>query len=344
VGRTEVRLETTAVYRGRVVDLRVDRVRLPGGRETSREVVEHRGAVVMLAMDDAGRLAFVRQYRHAAGETLLELPAGTLEKGEDPAVAAGRELAEEIGLVPKRLEKLGEFYSAPGFCTERLHLFMATRLTPAKAEPDEDERLEVVWATVGEVAEWVRQGRIRDAKTLAGLHHLAIRGAMVETERYVEAIPYLVLGLLDRHRPVWERLKAYAAEIEPRHRPRRRNLNRVDHSHLPRRPSGGRPTRRMIVFLLRNASKQLKLAAEADPRDRRLREAARVVDLVQMELRTLSAPQAVAQGERLLTPEFVAELERILWSPTRGDLPAPRTLLRRPYEPEPDQERLFETP
>ncbi len=342
--RAEKRLDTTDVYRGRVVNLRVDRVRLPGGREATREVVEHRGAVVMLAMDKSGRVAFVRQYRHATGEALVELPAGTLEEGEDPDTAARRELAEEIGLAPKRLEHLGQFYSAPGFCDERLHLFLATRLRPAEAEQDEDERIEVVWATATEAAEWVRDGRMRDAKTLAGLYHLALRGTMVEAGRYAAAVPYLILGLLGRHERVWERLKAYAAEVQPRHKPRRSNLNLEDHTHLPRRPLGRLATRRMLVFLLRNGSKQLKLGAEADPRDGRLQEAARVMDLCQMELRSLRADDARSQAERLLSPEFIADLERVLWVPTRGDLPAPPALLRRPYDREPNQERLFDIP
>ncbi|MHB0885108.1 MAG: NUDIX hydrolase [Bacillota bacterium] len=342
--RSEKRLETTDIYRGRIVNLRVDRVRLPGGRETSREVVEHRGAVVILAVDRDGRVAFVRQYRHPVGGALIELPAGTLEEGEEPAAAAARELAEEIGLAPRRLERLGDFYSAPGFCDERLHLFLATRLTPAEAEPDEDERIEVLWATPSEAARWAGEGRIRDAKTLAGLHFLALRGSMVDAARYATTVPYLVLALLERHEGVWERLKDYADQVEHRHKPRRSNLNREDHSHRPHRPSRGRPNRRMLTFLFRNASKQLKLGAEANPRDRRFLDAARVLDLAQMELRRLGSKGARAEAERLLDPAFVTELEEVLWVPTRGDLPAPAPLLRRPYDREPDQGRLFDLP
>jgi ADP-ribose pyrophosphatase len=325
-----------------VVNLRVDRVRLPGRRETTREVVEHRGAVVMLAVDEAGRVAFVSQYRYAAGQELLELPAGTLEEGEDPDAAAARELAEEIRFAPDRLEKLGEFFSAPGFCTERLHLYLATSLRPAEAEADEDERIEVVWAAPEEAAEWAREGRIRDAKTLAGLHLLALRsGAMMDAARYSAVVPYLVLGLLERHPRVWARLRDYAAQAEGHHKPRRSNLNRLA-QRSPRRPMGRHPTRQMIVFLVRNASKQLKLGSEADPNDRRLQEAARVMDLVQMELRTKRAREAVGEAESLFTADFLKELERLLWLPTRGDLPAPEGLLRRPYEREPAQERLFD--
>ncbi len=342
--RSEKRLETTDIYQGRIVNLRVDRVRLPGGRETSREVVEHRGAVVILAVDRGGRVAFVRQYRHPVGEALIELPAGTLEAGEEPAAAAARELTEEVGLAPKRLEKLGEFFSAPGFCDERLHLFLATRLTPAQAEPDEDERIEVLWATPGEAAQWVEEGRIRDAKTLAGLHYLALRGSMVDAARYAATVPYLVLALLERHDDVWERLKAYAAEVEHRHKPRRSNLNRDDRSNQPHRPSRGRLNRRMLTFLLRNASKQLKLGAEANPRDRRFLEVARVLDLAQLELRRLGVEEARVEAERLFSPAFIAQLEQVLWAPTHGDLPAPAPLLRRPYDREPDQGRLFDIP
>src|SRR5690606_20871996 len=127
------------VMRGRVFSVRRDVVRLPDGRHVRREVVEHPGAVVVAPLLDDGRILFVRQYRYAAGRHLVELPAGTLEPGEDPAATAARELQEECGCRAGRLEPLGTFYSAPGFCTELLHAYAALDLVPAVAEPDPDE-------------------------------------------------------------------------------------------------------------------------------------------------------------------------------------------------------------
>lgn len=155
------------LYDGRVVVLEVDRVRLPGGGETLREVVRHRGAAVVLAVRDDGRLLLVRQHRYPVAETLLELPAGTLEDGEDPLHCAARELAEETGCAPASLRRLGTFYSAPGYTDERLHAVLATGLVPAEATPDPDEIIEVEAHSVDAVLEMISSGGIRDAKTIA---------------------------------------------------------------------------------------------------------------------------------------------------------------------------------
>lgn len=162
------RIHTEELYRGRVVTLRKDTLRTADGKELQREVVVHPGAVVLVAVDH-GELLFVRQYRHAAGEELLELVAGTLEPGEDPAEAAARELQEEAGYKPGRLTKLGEFYSAPGFCTEKLHLFLAEELTPSRLKGDEDEEIAVVRLSLPKALKMAKEGGFRDAKTLAGV-------------------------------------------------------------------------------------------------------------------------------------------------------------------------------
>lgn len=169
------RVASREIYRGHVLVVTEDRIRLPDGHETSRSVVWHPGAVVMLARDEGGRVLFVRQFRYAAGAALLELPAGTLEAGEDPAVTAQRELQEEVGYRAGRLEKLAEFYSAPGFCSELMHLYLATDLAPSRLDGDDDEDLDVIALPLPEAIERARRGEFRDAKTLVGILLYAAR-------------------------------------------------------------------------------------------------------------------------------------------------------------------------
>jgi ADP-ribose pyrophosphatase len=161
-------------FEGRLISVRVDTVRLASGREATREVVEHPGAVGILAWDGA-RLALVRQWRHPAGQALLEIPAGTLDPGEEPLATARRELAEECALGAAAWEAGPSFYTAPGFCTERLSLFLATGLEPARVEAPEDEELELSWMALAEALAAVDDGTIRDAKSVAGVLWLARR-------------------------------------------------------------------------------------------------------------------------------------------------------------------------
>lgn len=160
------------IFRGRLLTLSVDRVLEPNGLEVEREVVRHPGAAVVLPRLDDGRLILVRQYRYAAAAHLWEIPAGHLEPGEPPEDGARRELVEETGFYPGRLEKLVEFYSAPGFCDELMHLFLATQLEKRAPAPDEDEAIEVGLFTLEETLKKVALREIRDAKTLVGLFHL----------------------------------------------------------------------------------------------------------------------------------------------------------------------------
>jgi ADP-ribose pyrophosphatase len=162
------RVKSEPIYQGHVIKVRKDTLRTPEGKEFARDVVEHRGAVVLVAVDGE-ELLFVRQYRYAAGESLLELVAGTREPGEQPEVTAGRELQEEAGFKAGRITKLGEFYSAPGFCSELLHLYLAEELTPSRLPGDEDEEIEVERYTLDQVIRMALAGEIRDAKTLAGV-------------------------------------------------------------------------------------------------------------------------------------------------------------------------------
>jgi ADP-ribose pyrophosphatase len=150
------------VYDGKLFDVTVER-----WGENDREIVEHPGAVAIVAVDGDGMVTLVRQLREAARKNLLELPAGTLEEGESPLESARRELEEETGQTGGTWRELTAFYTTPGFCRERMHLFAAEGVEPGEASPEADEDLELVRWRVDEIAE--RLGEIEDAKTLAGL-------------------------------------------------------------------------------------------------------------------------------------------------------------------------------
>ena len=149
--------------------LRVDTVRTVDGRRTTREVGEHAPCVAVVAVDDEDNVLLVRQYREALGKELLEIPAGGIDGEETPEEAVLREMQEETGYLPKKIVKLGGFYSAPGFCTEYMHLFLATDLTPSQltAEDTDDIRLERL--PVSKISALVTSGGLHDAKSIAGL-------------------------------------------------------------------------------------------------------------------------------------------------------------------------------
>jgi ADP-ribose pyrophosphatase len=170
----ELTLSSERPWQGRLIGLRVDEVELGNGRRARREVVEHPGAVGILAWDGQ-RLAMVRQWRHAAGSELLEIPAGTLEPDEEPQRTAERELAEECGLTATAWQEGPSFFTAPGFCTERLTLFLATGLAEASVAAPEDEDLELSWMTLADALAATDDGRIEDAKSIAGVLWLARR-------------------------------------------------------------------------------------------------------------------------------------------------------------------------
>ncbi len=162
-------LKSEIVYPGRAFTIRRDTLRLPDGHETRFDIVEHPGSVVILPVDDQGNLLFVRQYRHAAGLDLLELPAGTLDEGEAPETCARREIREETGMAAGNLEHLGGFYLAPGYSTEYMHVYLATGLRPDPLEADADEFLTVEVIPLGMALEMARRGEIPDAKSLAAI-------------------------------------------------------------------------------------------------------------------------------------------------------------------------------
>lgn len=161
---------------GRLLRLRVDTVRLANGRLSQREVVEHPGAVAVLPVLSSGELVLVRQYRHAVGRTLLEVPAGTREPDETPEACARRELIEETGYEARVLQELTRFYVSPGWANEELIVYVATGLMRGSAYPAEDERIAVVPVSPDDVLELVRLRQIADAKTLvAVLGYLGLR-------------------------------------------------------------------------------------------------------------------------------------------------------------------------
>lgn len=156
------------IYKGKIFDIRVDSIR-EGDVEYKREIVVHKGSCVIVPVYDDGTVAMVRQYRHAAGKYLLEIPAGTLELGEDPQTGAIRELEEEIGVTAAKIEKLTEFYVSPGFLTEKMFVYLATGLTETAQRLETDEIIELERITFLQAFELIRNGGIEDAKTIVGL-------------------------------------------------------------------------------------------------------------------------------------------------------------------------------
>jgi ADP-ribose pyrophosphatase len=171
-------ISSERVFTGKLISVRVDRVELANGLTATREVVEHPGAVGILAWDGT-RLALVTQWRQPAGQTMLEIPAGTLDPGESPRATAERELGEECGLAASAWEQGPSFLTAPGFCTERLTLFLATDLREDSFESPDDEDLELSWLALPDALAAVEDGRVMDAKSVAGilwLDHRLSRG------------------------------------------------------------------------------------------------------------------------------------------------------------------------
>jgi ADP-ribose pyrophosphatase len=164
------------VYRGRLLRLQVATVELPNGRERTREVVEHPGAVAIIPVLDRNRILLTRQYRIATGTDLIEIPAGTLEPGESPVSCAKRELMEETGHSARRMRKIFSCYLAPGYSTEKIHFFLASNLTPTEARQAEDEAITVREMGLHEGLRAIEKGDIQDAKTICALYYLATHG------------------------------------------------------------------------------------------------------------------------------------------------------------------------
>jgi len=161
-------LNSRQVFDGSVFDVTVDTIQ-EGELIYQRDVVRHPGSAVIVPVFADGTVALVKQYRHPAVRYLLEIPAGTLDEGEKPEVGAARELEEELGVVAGKMEKLSEFFVSPGFCEEKMWVYLATELTETSQRLDEDEVIEVVRMTLTEALEMISDGEIEDAKTIIGL-------------------------------------------------------------------------------------------------------------------------------------------------------------------------------
>lgn len=178
------RLEPTrirTVYEGRILTVRVESITLPDGTPFDAEIVRHPGSVVIVPVTGAGEIVLVRQYRHAVGREVWEVPAGSLKPGEDLEEAAARECHEEIGLLPGRLERLGSFVATPGYCDEEMHIYRAIGLrepgaADAAAHPDEDEQIETRAFAAGQLRAMVASGELCDMKTVVALGLLGLLG------------------------------------------------------------------------------------------------------------------------------------------------------------------------
>jgi ADP-ribose pyrophosphatase len=142
---------------------------LPNGRRTTFHIVEHPGAVAIVPVHANGDVVLLKQFRPSIGMEIYEIPAGTIERGEGPLATAKREIVEETGFKARRWDKIADFYTAPGFCDERMHVYVARDLTPAKADGDDDEILRPVRMSIDAALKLIRTRRIRDAKSIAGL-------------------------------------------------------------------------------------------------------------------------------------------------------------------------------
>jgi ADP-ribose pyrophosphatase len=162
-------IKSEVLLQGRAFNVKRDTLKTPEGRETKLDIVDHCGSVVILPVDDSGNLLFVRQYRHAVGGDLLELPAGTRNGDEPFDQCAAREIREETGMQAGKLQKLGEFYLVPGYGTELMAAFLATELKENPLQPDEDEFLNVEKIPIRQAIQMAEQGEIRDVKSLAAL-------------------------------------------------------------------------------------------------------------------------------------------------------------------------------
>lgn len=166
---TEKQISERTVYNGLIVNVKLDKVELPDGRQVPREVVEHPGGVTIVPVYENNDVAVVTQYRYPFSKELIELPAGKLEHGEEPLACAIRELSEETGLIADKYVYLGAIYPSPGFCKEILHIYLATGLMQGNAHPDEGELLKIGRMPLDDLIRDIMNDKVRDAKTIAAV-------------------------------------------------------------------------------------------------------------------------------------------------------------------------------
>jgi ADP-ribose pyrophosphatase len=179
-GLEEKTLKSEEIFSGKVISLHLQDVELPNGKKSKREIIKHPGAVAILAVTDDNKIVMVEQYRKALERTIVEIPAGKLEKGEEPAVCAERELEEETGYVCESLELLTSFYTSPGFADEIVHVYLAKGLTKKEnsAALDEDEFVNLEELTVEEAIQYIKEQKIYDAKTIYAVQYLQLQEAL----------------------------------------------------------------------------------------------------------------------------------------------------------------------
>ncbi|WP_026894086.1 NUDIX hydrolase [Clostridiisalibacter paucivorans] len=165
----EKTMKSEKIYEGKIVNLRIDTVELPDKKYSKREIVEHPGAVAIIAVNEKNELIMVKQYRKAVEDELYEIPAGKIEIGEDPKSCAIRELKEETGYTPENIDYILEFFTSPGFSNEKLYLFMATGLNEGEATPDIDEYIDVVKLKIEDLLTMIEEGKILDSKTIIAI-------------------------------------------------------------------------------------------------------------------------------------------------------------------------------
>ncbi len=169
-------LKSEIRYKGKVFDHQVDEIQYESGNIGIREIAVHPGGAVVIPVKDDGKIILVRQFRYPLQKTLIELPAGKLEKGEDPLICAARELEEETGYKAKEIKKLGSIYTAPGYCTEILHIYSAKGLTAGNHHREEGEQgMEIIELSLEEIEKMIISGKIDDGKTIVGIHYISHR-------------------------------------------------------------------------------------------------------------------------------------------------------------------------
>lgn len=169
--KEEKTIKSKAIFQGKILNLRVDTVILPDGREATREIVEHKGASAIVAIDDNNNIYMIGQYRKPIDEITLEIPAGIMEDGEEAIECAKRELQEETGLSAKNWEKVLSYYSAVGFCNELIHVYLASDLQKGEENPDQDEFLDIQCMPLEEAYQSIFTGKIIDGKSIIGIQH-----------------------------------------------------------------------------------------------------------------------------------------------------------------------------
>ncbi len=165
----EETLSSQIIYDGIVLKLRLDDVRMPDGRHSKREIIEHSDAVAIVALDADNNILLVKQFRKAVEESILELPAGCVDPGEEPLATVSREMREETGYKPNKIKKLGGFFSAPGFCTEYMHVYLAAELVEDSLHAEDTDDIEVIRVPLQKIEGLIDSGDIHDAKSIAGL-------------------------------------------------------------------------------------------------------------------------------------------------------------------------------